>query len=486
MKDFKHSILDGLNWSFKTQLVTQVISFIVGILLMRLLSPDEFGKFAMVLIVVSFLQIFSNLSFTSAIIQRKKPTNSYLSTAFWFQFIIALSIAGLLILSSNLFNVFYNKVGLDEIAFWLSINFFLGSLGIIPLALLQKNLKFKTLFKIQITALFISSFIGIAMALKGMSVFSLVGKLIVWTSINSIGAFIASRWHPNFSFSFTSLSALLNYGVPATGNQLLNYLVRNTDDFFIGRVIGSVSLGLYNRAYTLMLLPLANITSVVSNVLFPSWSEIQDNVSEVKRGFLKIVGAIALITFPIMTLLSFLSRPTILLVFGEKWIGMSTVLSILCIIGMLQSIGSLVGLIYKVFDKNKLLFKINLIISSLTILIIIGSIYLYKSIEVTALCYALTSLITGFPSFYYAGKVIDATLSEILQPLILPLILSLVIGLIGWITFKFLPIDIDFIRLFLSSIFALTVYYFLSLKFNTQVVNDLFNVIKQYKSKQNV
>lgn len=482
MNDLKHNILNGLSWSFKTQLVTQIINFIVGILLMRLLSPDEFGKFAMVLIVVSFLQIFSNLSLSSAIIQRKEPTNLYLSTAFWFQFSIALSIAGLLMIFGTLFNSFYHEVILDQIAFWLGIDFFIGALGIIPIALLQKRLKFKTLFKIQLTALFISSFVGIIMALTGLSIFSLVGKMITWTSINSIGAFIATRWQPNFKFSFTSLSTLLKYGIPATGNQILNYLVRNSDDLFIGRVIGSASLGLYNRAYMLMLLPMANITSVISTVLFPSWSKLQDDVPQIKRVLIKILGTIAFITFPIMTLLSFLSKPTILFIFGEQWIKMSTVLSILCMIGMLQSVGALVGLIYKVFDKNKLLFKINFIISTIMILVIIGSVYLFKSIEVTAFCYAITSFVAGFPSFYYAGKIINASFTELVQPLIRPLIISLFIGILGWTIFKTLPINIDFIKLFLSGIFALIVYFYLSLKFNNQVINDLSNVIGRYKS----
>ena len=159
MNDQKHSVLKGLSWSFKTQLFTQIINFIVGIFLMRLLSPDEFGKFAMVFIVISFLKLFSDFGLSAAIIQRKDPNNHYLSSAFWFQTLVALSITGCLIFFGYFFNTFYKEEILDQVSFWLGIDFFIGSLGIIPLALLQKELNFKILFKVQLFALLVSSFI---------------------------------------------------------------------------------------------------------------------------------------------------------------------------------------------------------------------------------------------------------------------------------------------------------------------------------------
>ncbi len=485
MNEQKHNVINGLSWNFKTQICTQAINFAVGIILMRLLSPDDFGKFAMVLIVVSFFRVFSDLGLSAAIIQRKDSDNLYLSTAFWFQTLIALILTTFLLFFGQIFNIFYNETILDQISFWLGIDFLIGSFGLIPLALLQKELNFKTLFKIQLTSLFVSSIVGIYMALNGMSIFSLIGKMLVWTTINNIGTFLAIKWRPAFKFSSEYLSALLNYGIPATGNRILNYLVRNSDDFFIGRVVGASALGLYNRAYMLMLLPMANITSVISTVLFPSWSKMQDDIPEIKRLYIKISGIIAFITFPVMTLLAFLSEPTVLLLFGDQWIGMSTVLSILCLIGMLQSVGALIGLIYMVFDKNVLLFKINLIISGTMIFVIVGSIYLFKSIEITALSYAVTSFLAALPSFHYAGKIIDATFTELVQPLITPLIISLFIGVIGWGMYYIIPTDINFIKLLLSGIFALLTYFFVSLKFNGQVIDDLSSFVRQYKSSLN-
>jgi len=478
-------VIIGLSWNFKTQISIQVINFVVGILLMRLLSPDDFGKFAMVFIIIRFLKIFSDLGLSAAIIQRQDLDDLYLSTAFWFQLMTALIVSTSLLFFGNLFNAFYGEEILDQISFWFGIDFFIGTLSIIPFALLQKKLNFKALFKINLTAVSVSSVVGIFMALNGMSIFSLVAKMLTWTTVNSIGAFWLIKWRPIFSFSSQSLSTLLKFGLPATGNRILSYLVRNSDDFFIGRVIGASALGLYNRAYMLMMLPMGNITSVISNVLFPSWSRMQDDISEIKRLYIKISGIIAFVSFPLMTLLSFLAEPTVLLLFGEQWVKMSTVLSILCLIGMLQSVGALIGLIYIVFDKNALLLKINLIISGAMILVIIGSIYLFRSIEITALSYAITSLLAAFPSFHYAGKIINATFIELIQPLIFPLIISIFISAIGWVMYNLIPTDINFIKLLLSGIFSLIIYFFLTLKFNGHVIDELSSFLKQYKSSLN-
>ena len=483
--NLKTQITSGLSWNFKNQISIQAINFVVGIILMRLLVPDDFGKFAMVFIIISFLKIFSDLGLSAAIIQRQDIDERYLSSAFWFQLMIALIVSTSFIFFGGFFNNFYGEEVLDQISFWLGIDFFIGTLSIIPFALLQKELNFKALFKINLTAVGISSVVGICMAMNDMSIFSLVVKMLIWTTVSSLGAFWVIKWRPIFIFSSESLKTLLKFGIPAAGNHILSYLVRNSDDFFIGRVIGASALGLYNRAYMLMMLPMGNITSVISNVLFPSWSKMRDDIPEVKRLYIKVSGIIAFVSFPLMMLLAFLAAPIVLLLFGEKWVSMSTVLSILSTIGMLQSVGSLVGMIYMVFDKNALLFKINLIISGTMIFVIIASVYLFKSIVVTALSYAVISLFAGFPSLHYAGKIINATFFELTKPLIRPLVISLFISLLGWTLFQTIPIDILFIKLSFSGIFALTIYFLLSLKFNTQVVNDLSSIIRQYKSSIN-
>jgi O-antigen/teichoic acid export membrane protein len=474
--------IHGLSWNFKSQIFTQVINFLVAFLLMRWLVPEDFGKFTMVFVIVVFLQIFRDAGLTVAIIQKKNLSDIDISTSFWTQLFISIIIAVPLFFTGSYFNEFYNETVLDQILFWLSIDFMLGTIGITPMALLKKELEFKTMFKIQFLAVLISSLCSIGMALEGFGYMSLVGKFISYTLIVSIGAFLMVDWKPKFIFSKSILRQLFKIGLPDTGNHLLSYLVRNTDDFFIGKVIGGTSLGYYNRAYTIMLLPIVNITSVVQNVLFSTWSKMQNDMEGIKKMYLRVSSVIALIVFPFMILLAVLTEPIVFLIFGEQWLPIVDTLRILSIIGMFQSVSSLIGIIFIVFKQNNLAFRITLITSILTIIIIIWFVYIFKSIELTSLVYGISNLLFLYPMYYYAARIMNISVVRLLYPLIYPLIFSLLIGLFGRILFYALPFDHIFLKLLISLPSALCLYIGLCVCFKNQTFYDLLKVLDYLRS----
>lgn len=463
-------------------MATQGINFLVAFLLMLYLSPSDFGKFAMVFVVVRFLQIFREAGLTVSLIQKKKLSITSLSTAFWFQVLLAVLISSFLIFSGEFFNDFYEETVLSTISFWLSIDFIIGSIGLVPTALLRKEMDFKQLFKIQIVAVMLSSLCGIIMALNGMGYLSLVGKCISWTTINSLGTFIVVKWKPRVQFSIKELRSLLKIGLPDTGNYILWYLTMNVDDFFIGRVIGSTPLGFYNRAYTIMLLPIVNITSVIQGVLFSTWSKMQEDTVRIGSMYLKISGIIALFAFPSMTLLSIFSKPIIETVFGQNWLSMATTLSILSIIGMFQSVSALLGVVFIVFNKNIVAFKINIISSIFTISLMTWSIYTYKSIEITSLIYGITSLIITYPRYYLASKIMKISIKEFMEPLIYPFILSMVIGLIGYGVFQVFPDTFTSVKLFVSILFSCVIYVILCIVIREKSFLFFVKTVKDYRN----
>ena len=475
--------IHGLSWNFKSQLIAQVINFLVAFLLMRWLAPEDFGKFAMVFVIVKFLQIIRGVGFTVAIIQKKTLNDSDLSTAFWFQIFLAGSISIALFCSGSFFNTIYEETVLNQISFWFGIDFIIGSFGLVPTALLRKELHFKTLFKINTAAILISSCCGIGMALNGMGYLSLIGKMLSWTLITSLGTFIFVKWKPQFLFSKKSLRNLLRLGLPDTGNYMLWYLSMNTDDFFIGRIIGATSLGFYNRAYTIMLLPLANVSLVLKDVLFSMWSKIQDDTQRINRMYLKVSGIIALITSPSMVFLALFSEPIITILFGIKWLPMATTLSILSVIGIFQSVNSLLGIIFIVFDKNQLAFKINLVASGSTIILIIWSIYTFKSIEVTALVFGIASFIRLFPTYYFAGKIMSLSPKELISPLFYPLLFSSITGMIGFFIFQLLPFDSNFLKLFVVLPLSFFLYFICCKTFKIEPLINFLKAINSYHAE---
>lgn len=473
----------GLGWNFKSQILNQVINFLVVFLLMRWLLPEDFGKFAIVFVIVVFLQVFRDAGLTVAIIQKEKLSNIDISTSFWTQLFITIILVVPLFFSGPFLNKFFNETVLEKIVFWLSIDFILGTIGVIPMALLRKELEFKKIFKIQFTSVIISSLCGIGMAFNEFGYMSLVGKILSYTFIVSLGAFLMVDWKPRFIFSKSRLSKLLRVGLFDTGNHLLSYIVRNADDFFIGKVLGVTFLGYYNRAYTIMLLPMVNITSVVKIVLFSTWSKMQNDVEGIKKMFISISGIIALITFPIMVLLAVFAHPIVSLIFGKNWLPIVDTLCILSIVGMFQSVSSLIGIIFIVFNKNKLAFRITLITSIITIILIIWSVYTFKSIEITALIYGISSLVLLYPMYFFAGKIMKVSVIQMLYPIIHPLIFSLIIGLFGRLLYYTLPFDYIFIRLLISMSASLGLYLFCCIFFKIKIYSDFLNVLEQFRNK---
>ena len=482
MNSLINKTIQGIRWNFQSQITTSVINFLVSIILMRLLLPSDFGKFTMVYVVFSFIHIFRDVGLSQAIIQNKNLNSSHKASAFWFHIILGLLLLLIFINAGEWVNALYGETDLQNMTFWLAIDLFIGAIGLVPIALLQKSLNFKLLFRIQIYALTISAIVGIVMAYLGYEYYSLIAKIICWTAINSIGAFIYASWKPKWRFSLNSLKELINFGIPVTGNQLLSFLVRKSDDFFIGNVIGATPLGWYNRAYALMLLPIGNITSVLQNVLLSTWSKMQDDKPSIKAMYIQVTGMIALISFPLMTFLCLFAYPIIIFVFGRQWAPMTLTLQILSIIGMIQSVSALVGMLFMVFDKNKLLFKINLASSIFTISFIIWSVYAYKSIEVTAFVYGLTSLILIYPVYYFAGRIIESNVLELLRPVFAPLAFSILMAASGWFLFHYLPIESIIMKLFISGSVALMIYVILCYNTNIQPYQDLKKVYSRFKN----
>ncbi len=452
---------------------------------MRLLLPNDFGRFAMLLVAFNFFQILRNSGFVQAIIQSDKISKQQLSSAFWHHLAVSILMGFALYHSGEILEWLYQANNLSNLTPWFTMEFIIGSIGLVPSAILQKELAFKKIFIINVLALTISSIVGLGMAYAGMGITSLVVKLLLWTSINSLGYFITSKNKPNFSFSKRAYKKLINFGIPVTGNHLLSFSTRNLDDVLIGVFLGSKNLGFYNRAYAIMLLPLGNITGVLQTVFNPVWSKIKHEKQIVKRQYLKLSKLIATITFPAMSILAILSFPIVKITLGEQWTSMSRTLSILCFVGMLQSVGALQGVLFMVYDKNKQLLNINLATSIFTIILLLTSLYLFGTIESAAGAYAISTVLLIFPTFHYAGKIIDTDLIAMVRPMFKPFFHSLVVSSIAFLSFQYIPIDSDFIKLIISILLSFFFYLVLLNKYQKATLTDFSKMISSFQSKNN-
>ncbi len=436
MKDLKKKTIKGLKWSLANKVITQGLVLLILVILSRLLTPQDFGLITMVMVLIRFAQIFQDFGLGSALIQKKEISDRDLNTVFWFNMCMGLALTLIILFSAPLIVDFYDKPILYWISVFASFNFFIRSLNIVQNSILRKEMDFKRLFFINLIANAIAGITAIVMAYMGYGVWSLVMQALVLSFMITALLWYSSNWRPKVDFSKDSLKYLFSFSIPLLGTQSIHYWVRNLDKILIGKFIGDAQLGFYEKSYSIMLLPLSNITGVISNVMFPSLSKIQDQKEKVKQIFLRMTRVIAFITFPAMVGLSILAEPFIISVLGEQWRGSIDILKILAVVGMIQSVTSLFGNLYLSQGATGKQFKVGVFLRINTIIwIIVG---IKWGIIGVSICYLIAVLINFFPNLYVAGGLVKLSISEYLQNIFRVFLLVIPMAVLVWFTETYL------------------------------------------------
>lgn len=473
----KTKVKNGLKWTFIDQVLSQIIFLIFGIFLARILNPSDFGIVGMITIFSNFAILFIDLGFSAALIQKKEVSKEHFSSVFWLNLLIGGLMYLLFYITAPFISQFYNQPNLVLLIRIICLSFIITSLTSIQANLLIKNLQFKKKVIINWIAMTIGYAIAFILAYKNYGVWSLVYMTLATAIINSILYWFTASWWPKFVFDWKKIKELSSFGLNFLGDTSVNYWSRNFDNFLIAKVLGSNELGIYTRAYSLMLLPLRNITTIVTKVMFPAFSQKQDDVEALKKYYLSIICYIALITFPLMIGLSLVSKEFVLLFFGIKWKAMIPVLSILSGLGAIQSIISLNGLIYNSLGKANIAFRVSLI--SNFVLIIAFIIGVNYGIIGVSWSYLIASLLLFVPIYTTAIKLLNITLLEVYKNLKSILFATLIM------TFFLLLLNNFFVfNLLFGLILKVTVgfiIYFISLFFlERKMILSLKNKVLQF------
>ena len=404
----RHRTLHGLGWSGLSQVLRQVLQVGVSILLARLLAPSDFGALAMVLIFTGFAASFRDLGLGAALIQKQDVQPRHESTVFCLQLTVGIILTLLLAVGAPLIARFYGNPRLTALCLGIAPNFILGALGGVPMAQLQKAMAFRKIARIETLSVLVSGTAAILLALKGWGIWSLVFQSLLATLITTVLSWQQSSWHLAFAFDLPSWRELRRFSTSLTGYNFLNYWIRNLDNLIIGKFIGAASLGIYSRAYNLMLYPISQVSGTVSRVMFSAMASIQDQTERLREIYLRAARLIALVSFPIMAGMSVLADLFIVTVFGAAWQDAAGVLRILAAVGLLQSVGTTMGWIYTARGRTDIMFRIGLAAGVVyTAAFLVG---LRWGVRGVAAAYALSGfLILWYPSWRVAGKIIGLT-----------------------------------------------------------------------------
>ena len=357
--DLRRLVARGVLWMGAGTIARQVLQLASGLILARLLAPDLFGIVAMALVFVGIGEIFVDFGLRQAIIQTPQPTGILLSSCFWLSAGIGIVAALVLCVLAPVIAALYQEPRITPLLPFLGLNLFVATLSTVPRALLQREMNFGVLTRLTFVAGLIAVTTGCTMAALGGGVWSLIVQPLMSSFVGTILIFATCRWRPGFEFSAAGLHGLIRFSGGVLGAALLNYLNRNADNFLIGRFLGAVALGYYNIAYQMMLLPLAYVSSNIGAVAYPALVRLQDDLDRYKRVYLRTCSVIAFVSFPMMSGLFVVADQFVPVVLGSKWLPATTVLKILCPLGMVQSIATTVGLIYTSTGRTKTLFLWN-------------------------------------------------------------------------------------------------------------------------------
>ncbi|AFY66666.1 lipopolysaccharide biosynthesis protein [Geitlerinema sp. PCC 7407] len=333
----KQKALRGVLWTAIQNWGGQAISFIVFLVLARLLNPEDFGLVALASVFFAFMQVFLDQGFSQAIVQRRELEPDHLDTAFWTNVLIG----GLLTITSaasaGAIAALFKQPLLTPIIGWLSLNFVLGALNSVQTAILSRELAFKTLAWRSLVGLLAGGATGVAMALTGWGVWSLVGQQLTNSVVGVAVLWQVSDWRPRLRFSRRHFRELFSYGINVVGINALNFLNRRADDFLIGYFLGPVALGYYTVAYRILLVLSQLMIGTIQKTAMPVFSKLQAEPERLKGAFYSAIQMTSLVAFPVFLGLSALAPELVVLVFGEQWRPSIPVMQILGWIGLLYA-----------------------------------------------------------------------------------------------------------------------------------------------------
>ncbi|MCS4034707.1 PST family polysaccharide transporter [Salinibacter ruber] len=411
MSEFREKTLLGLSWSVFAQVGKQAFRFIFAVILARLLSPREFGLVGMVMIFTGFAGLFSDLGLGAALVQKQGITEKHKSSVFWLNVGVGTLLTAIFVAGAPLVAEFYDEPLLVPITMVLGANFFIGGLSSVHQTLFRKKIDFKSLAVVEIASIVGGGTLGIWMAYTGFGVWSLVAKGLASSALTASLLWIMSPWIPRLTFDWEATKDLMGFSLNLLGEKSINYWVRKGDDILIGKVLGSDALGLYTKAYGVMLLPTRQISGVVSRVMFPSLSTIQENTDRVRRVFFRMTRTIALLTFPMMLGLLAVAESFVIGVFGSQWSEMIPILQVFCVIGLMQSVGTLKGNLFLSQGRSDLMFRLGLFIKPMLLTgIIVG---LQWGVVGVAYGYATAVLLATYPEWRYAGQLVGFTYGDL-------------------------------------------------------------------------
>lgn len=394
------------------QFATKLVQLGSTVVLARLLTPRDYGLIAMITTVTGFMWIFQDVGLSIATIQREKITHEQVNTLFWINLGLSFLVMLVVMAMAPLLVWFYGKADLLWLTLALSVGFVFSGLALQLRALINRQMRFAALAGLNIAALSLSIGVGIGAAWLGAGVWALVYMELAKGLFTMLFVWIMCPWRPSLPIRPQGVGSMLGLGGNLTGFNIINYFARSLDKVLIGRWWGTRELGLYNKAYQLMMLPIIQVSAPIATVAIPTLSRLQSNPEQFRSYYLKAIACVAFITMPFVMLLVVMSKEIIGLILGEQWIGASQIFAILGVSALIQPLYHTQGWLHVSIGRTDRMLRWGLVGS--TVIVISFFIGIPFGAIGVAISYTIVTYLILGPCLWYAGKPIGLKLRQII------------------------------------------------------------------------
>lgn len=420
MASIKQELVRGVFWSAVEKYSGLIVSIIVSMVLARLLSPAEYGVVAIATVIISFLQMFCTMGIGPAVIQ-KDLSASAINSIYSYSLLFGLLLSVLFFGCSWLIADFYSNRLLLPVCQILCIQLFFAAVNMVPNALMAKHQRFKDIAKRTLFLQVSSGILSIVAAWRGAGVYA----LLISPVITSIGIYFWNRRYYkvkiDWTFNIEPIKQIFSYSSYQFLFEFVNYFSRNLDKLMIGKILNVDALGIYEKSYRLMQLPMQNVTAVINPVLQPVLRVLQDDKKELGAKYLKIVRLVATISFPVGVILAGMSKEIIHIFYGDQWDAAIPIFSILALSLPLQMVLSTSGAIYLVCNNTKMQFWLGIRNTITTVTGFLIAAFVFRSLAAMAWAWTITLVINFFLTYwlmyrYVLGQSITPFLKEFIHP----------------------------------------------------------------------
>ncbi|WP_395015901.1 lipopolysaccharide biosynthesis protein [Robinsoniella peoriensis] len=428
--DVKKKTISNLMWRFAERCGAQGVSFIVSIILARLLAPDIYGTVALITVITTILQVFVDSGMGNALIQKKNADDLDYSTVFYFNFVVCIILYAGMFFAAPSIATFYEMPELTPLVRVISLTLVISGIKNIQQAYVSKHLLFKKFFYATIGGTVLSAILGITMAYLGFGCWALVVQQLSNAMIDTSILWITMEWRPKWMFSFERLKGLLSYGWKLLVSSLLDTVYNNMRQLIIGKFYTSSELAFYNKGKQFPSLIVMNINSSIDSVLLPIMSQEQDNSTRIKSMTRKAIRTSSYIMWPLMIGLAIVAEPLISLILTDKWLPCVPYLRIFCFTYALWPIHTANLNAIKAMGRSDMFLKLEIIKKVLGVISIVAT--LPFGVFAIALGYMVTGPLSAAVNAFPNRRLLNYSFKEQCTDLLPFFLMSGIMGVIIW------------------------------------------------------